>query len=292
VAFGHGAGAAAPAPAAGRAQVEEESPSVEDARQAEPAPERPEAEAKSHRREPAGPALSQRERDDGHGHHWARWAIIGAGVAAGGAAAVFLIDRNHAPTAGTIDVSPPGQGMAGATTFTFTAVGATDPDGDALRYAWDLGDGSRGEGERVTHTYGSTGTYTVSLEVSDGKLPAVAPTTMVTVERNLSGTWSGGHALPMLNALRLELVHDTAGLSGTLVAEPYRGTRGGSGPIQGQVEGATYPCRLSWSAVVLNVVTVRFEGSVADAESAFMTGTITVEQPGEFSGTSQTTFRR
>jgi hypothetical protein len=292
MALGPGAGAATPAPPAGKI-VEQASPSADETHQAGPTPDQSAPRARLDKREPARPVLRQTESDDGPEHHWARWTLIGAGIAAaGGAAAAVLIDGNHQPTAGTIDVSPPGGGMAGATTFTFTAVDATDPDGDALSYRWGMGDGSRAEGERATHAYASPGTYTVSLEVSDGKLPVVAPATVLTVERNLSGTWSGGHALPMLNPLRLELVHDTAGLSGTLVAEPYRGTLGGNGPIEGRVEGGSYPCRVSWSAVLLNVVTVRFEGSVADAEGGLMTGTITVEQPGEFSGTRQTTFRR
>jgi hypothetical protein len=249
--------------------------------------------AEARRVAPAGgPRLRQVDADGRGGRRWVRWVVVGAGVAAAGAATYAVLSRNHPPTPGTIGVSPGERGMANATTFAFASVGASDADGDTLRYSWNLGDGARAEGAQVSHVYSSVGTYTISLEVSDGGPPLAAPPTTVTVERNLTGTWSGGHALPMMNPLRLELTHDARGLSGTLVAEPYRGTAGGASRIEGRVESATYPCRLSWSTVLLGAVTLRFEGGVASAESDVMTGTISVDQPGQFSHTGQTTFRR
>jgi hypothetical protein len=258
------------------------------------ADEAPAQPRKVKRKQPAAtvrrPTLRQADADGGR--HWARWAVIGAGVAAAGAATYAILTRNHPPTAGTIEVSPNERGMAGVTTFTLTAAGSSDPDGDSLRYAWSLGDGSQADGPQVTHVYTNPGTYTIALTVSDGRLPAVAQPALVTVERNLAGTWSGGHALPLMNPLRLELLHDTTGLTGTLVAEPYRGTPGGTSPLAGRLEHESYPCHVTWSTVLLGVITVRFDGSVASAESGVMTGTITVEQPGEFSNTGTTTFRR
>ncbi len=45
---------------------------------------------------------------------------------------------------------------------------AFDPNnnGTALNYAWDFGDGSKASGVAVSHTYTTTGTYTLSLTVS------------------------------------------------------------------------------------------------------------------------------
>ncbi|MCM8784427.1 MAG: PKD domain-containing protein [Candidatus Omnitrophica bacterium] len=43
-----------------------------------------------------------------------------------------------------------------------------DPDGDALTYKWDFGDGERGTGEKVTHVYKRGGSYKVRLTVDDG----------------------------------------------------------------------------------------------------------------------------
>ena len=49
----------------------------------------------------------------------------------------------------------------------FTAAG-TDPDGDALSYAWDFGDGSdEVRGRRARHTYTRTGTFTATVTATD-----------------------------------------------------------------------------------------------------------------------------
>ena len=50
---------------------------------------------------------------------------------------------------------------------TLDGSGSTDADGDKLSYLWDFGDGEKGEGMRVTHTYPKGGTYTAKLTVND-----------------------------------------------------------------------------------------------------------------------------
>ncbi|MCM8783484.1 MAG: PKD domain-containing protein [Candidatus Omnitrophica bacterium] len=49
----------------------------------------------------------------------------------------------------------------------FDASNSYDPDGDALSYSWDFGDGDKAEGIKVKHTYTKSGTYTVTLTVKD-----------------------------------------------------------------------------------------------------------------------------
>lgn len=47
------------------------------------------------------------------------------------------------------------------------ASSSNDPDGNLVSYSWSLGDGTTASGQTVTHSYGSTGTYTVELLVED-----------------------------------------------------------------------------------------------------------------------------
>jgi len=51
-----------------------------------------------------------------------------------------------------------------------TGYGSVDPDGDALSYAWDFGDGSSATGYSASHQFGAVGQYLVRLTVSDGQL--------------------------------------------------------------------------------------------------------------------------
>lgn len=67
---------------------------------------------------------------------------------------------HQAPTAGFTST-------ATGLTATFDATSSTAADGAALTYAWDFGDGSTGSGVSPSHPYAETGTYSVTLTVSD-----------------------------------------------------------------------------------------------------------------------------
>lgn len=52
---------------------------------------------------------------------------------------------------------------------------SSDPDGDAITFAWDFGDGATGSGGTPSHTYAEDGDYNVSLVVKDSKNLASTP---------------------------------------------------------------------------------------------------------------------
>lgn len=77
-------------------------------------------------------------------------------------------------------VANPGGPYTSGFTVTFDGSGSFDPQGDALTYDWDFGDGSpHGSGVAPTHTYAAEGTYTVTLVVTgaDGEASSPASTT-------------------------------------------------------------------------------------------------------------------
>jgi len=53
------------------------------------------------------------------------------------------------------------------TTINFSASGSSDPEGSALTYAWDFGDGSTGSGVTTSKIYQAAGTYTAAVRVTD-----------------------------------------------------------------------------------------------------------------------------
>ena len=65
---------------------------------------------------------------------------------------------------------------------TVDGTGSADPDGDALTYAWNFGDGSPTVGGATpTHEYKSWGTYTVTLTVSDATGLSATQTTTASI---------------------------------------------------------------------------------------------------------------
>ncbi|TDO43351.1 PKD repeat protein [Kribbella sp. VKM Ac-2527] len=68
-------------------------------------------------------------------------------------------------------------------TCAFDGSGSTDPDGPIASYAWNFGDSTTGSGATPSHTYAASGTYTVSLTVTDNEGGTNTTSHPVTVTR-------------------------------------------------------------------------------------------------------------
>ena len=64
---------------------------------------------------------------------------------------------------------------------TFNASGSTDVGGTLTTYAWDFGDSTTGSGVGPSHTYATSGTYTVGLTVTDSHSQTASVSHSVTV---------------------------------------------------------------------------------------------------------------
>lgn len=114
-------------------------------------------------------------------------ASIGNGLAAGGETSFSFTFERPAATTVTYAVSirgirntdpvasvgGPYFGQQGAP-LAFNAGASSDPDGDALTFTWDFGDGTTAEGANPSHTFESSGIYTVILTATDARGAAVS----------------------------------------------------------------------------------------------------------------------
>jgi glucose/arabinose dehydrogenase/PKD repeat protein len=66
-------------------------------------------------------------------------------------------------------------------TVNFSSAGSSDPEGDALSYAWTFGDGGTSTAANPVHTYAQAGQYTARVSVSDGTNTTLSPLISITV---------------------------------------------------------------------------------------------------------------
>jgi len=87
----------------------------------------------------------------------------GTGTACASAIASVPVHVNYSPQAvvGSDVTGCPGD------TIAFDAGRSSDPDGDALTYRWDFGDGTAGEGAAAPHRYAAPGQFPVTVTVDD-----------------------------------------------------------------------------------------------------------------------------
>ncbi len=112
------------------------------------------------------------------------WCVESQGsscVNSAGTPPAVLLDPVPSNAAPFAVAGGPYSGEAGTTLIQFDGSGSSDPDGDALTFAWDFGDGNTTTGMMPTHTYASAGDFQVSLVVNDGLLDSDASVTSAAI---------------------------------------------------------------------------------------------------------------
>lgn len=159
-------------------------------------------------------------------------AKVSTAYAAPGTYAVTLTASNgklSAASTQTVTVTQPNRAPTAAftatakdLTATFDGTGSTDPDGDALTYAWSFPDGTKATGAKVTKTFAADGTHNVQLTVSDGRLshtasqsvtvkapaPAAPFTATFTPSTNVNPWWVDVRVASSAPATRVEATVD------------------------------------------------------------------------------------
>ena len=95
-----------------------------------------------------------------------------------------MLPANKPPTA--VLTANPVSGNA-PLAVNFDSAGSSDPDGDALTFSWDFGDGQTAAGPTVSHTYSTADTYTAILTAADGRGGTDAKSVTITVTSPSSG---------------------------------------------------------------------------------------------------------
>ena len=105
---------------------------------------------------------------------------------------INILHRNEVPVASLASTyGGLGQTIKVNSIAFFDGGSSSDPDGDALSFEWDFGDGTTGEGIRPNHFYESVGNFTVTLVVSDnGNLSSTAQTWLMVIIRTYSISFS------------------------------------------------------------------------------------------------------
>jgi hypothetical protein len=135
--------------------------------------------------------------------------------------------QNRAPVINSITVSP-GFGVSELTTFTYSA-SASDPDGDAVTYAWNLA-GVERTGNAGTITFVGSGLGEMRLTVSDGRGATATDGRTITLG-SMTGTWRGsGVALGQFTMILTQ--------SGPRVTGTYTDNVFGAGQIDPAQPGA------------------------------------------------------
>lgn len=122
-------------------------------------------------------------------------------------------ENTFTPTA-IIDSPATGTTFSAGVTINFQGSG-TDSDGSISQYAWDFGDGNSSALQNPTHSYSSTGSYSITLTVTDDG--GLTGTKTISIEITGIGTVSGivkdAVADSLLQGVNVELFNGTVSIT-------------------------------------------------------------------------------
>ena len=142
------------------------------------------------------------------------------------------VQQNRAPVINSVNITPT-FGISELTAFTYIAA-ASDPDGDAVTYSWDLAGNTR-SGASGQITFVGDGTGEMRVTVADGKGGSATDVRTVTVG-SMAGNWA--FTVPGQGTLNLSLTQSTTVVSGSFVV-----AAGGFGNVAPGVSGRTDPAQ-------------------------------------------------
>jgi PKD repeat protein len=129
--------------------------------------------------------FSWRPTFDQAGEHTATFVgNDGKGGTGSASTTITVMNVNRAPTA---DAGGPYNGVTNIP-VAFDGSGSTDPDGDALTYDWDFGDGGSSTEVMPMHAYTAAGLYFVTLTVTDPGPLSDSDSTTATISDCLPAT--------------------------------------------------------------------------------------------------------
>ncbi|HLM66899.1 MAG TPA: DNA/RNA non-specific endonuclease, partial [Longimicrobium sp.] len=163
---------------------------------------------------------------------------------------------------------------------TLSAAGSTDPDGDALTYAWSFGDGATGTGATPSHVYADNGNYPVTVVVTDSYGAADTASTTVTV-MNAAPTvaaFAGGALLQGESYAAAGTFADPGADSWTATVDYGDGT--GARPLA--LDGNGFALSHTYRMAGTFTVTVRVTDD--DGAQGVRTATVTVQSPSQAAG--------
>jgi PKD repeat protein len=93
----------------------------------------------------------------------------------------FFVD-NAVPTASIDTISASANPILPGDDISISGSGTDKGTADVLSFSWSFGDGTSASGDSVTHSYGSAGTFAITLTVSDGDGGVATDTASITID--------------------------------------------------------------------------------------------------------------